>query len=108
MLRSLTFFAAGAALAGTLALALGADAGAMEGTVQPHAVEIVVRQPDAVTTVSYDTPAAGLEEGRTKVIVRRALNGTDSLAPKLIRRQCPQDGAEAERHVDAVAPQLRS
>ena len=79
----------------------------MEGTVQPHAVKIVVRQPDSVTKVRYDNPA-GLEEGATRVTVRRALHETDSPAPKLIRRQCPQDGAEAEKHVDAVAPQLRS
>jgi hypothetical protein len=106
MLRSLTLLAAAAALAGTLAHALRAEPGGLDGAVQPHEVQIVVSGADEVSTVRYESGAEGA--GATeKVIVRRVVHEGDSAGAKSVRRDCRRRADEAV-HGDPLAPMLRS
>jgi len=104
MLRSLTLLAAAAALAG--ALALRAQPGELDGTIQPHEVQIVVSGANEVSTVRYEGGADDAAD--MKVIVRRVVHEGESAGSRTVRRDCRRRVDEAGVHGDPLAPMLRS
>ena len=107
MLRSLTLLTAAAALAGALAHALRAQPGELDGTIQPHEVQIVVTSADAVSAVRYESGADGAAAAG-KVIVRQVVHEGDRVGVRTLGQDCPREreGAVVDGH--PLAPMLRS
>jgi hypothetical protein len=111
MLRFLTLLTVAAALAGALAQGVGARPSDMDGAVQPHAVQIVVSGPDAVSRVRYESGADGAAAGagaEMKVVVRRVVHEGDPAGARTLLRECLRKTEEAAARVDPLAPMLRS
>ena len=108
MIRSLTLITAAAALAGSLAHAFRAQPGELDGTIQPHAVQIVVSGVDEVSTVRYESGADGAKAADMKVIVRRVVHEGDSVGDRTLRRNCPREREGVASHTHPRTPMLRS
>jgi hypothetical protein len=108
MLRSLTYLAAAAALAGVLAHAVRAQPGELDGPIQPHEVQIVVSGADVVSTVRYESGAGSDAAADMKVIVRRVVHEGDPAGARTFRKDCPRATEEAVAHEEPLAPMLRS
>jgi hypothetical protein len=105
-LRPLTFLIAAAALGAAATHAVRAQPGAMDGPVQPFAVQVVVHDADPMTAVRFESDPDVPGRKDRKVFVSRTMHSTSG-EPTVIPGECMHAPKTRARHQEPLAP-LRS